>query len=98
MDLKVKLTEEEYNNLLERAKSSVRHELTEKAIKEYFEKHKDLNIMETLRLMNIHGRAEDLLKEMKEGGPFNSRGEKREFCKHDRFLISIYTLMYEVVR
>jgi len=99
MNLNVKLTQEEYDKLLEKAKSQVRDTLTKEALKNYLaDINENFSIIEIIRLLNIYDRYGKLMNEIKEGGPYDSHGRKRDMCRHDNFLISLYTLLYEDVR
>lgn len=61
MQMNVKLTDAEYEKLLEKAKDEVRRELTHEALEKHLKEDFHLmSIMDFLRLFNLYGKAEEL--------------------------------------
>ena len=89
--IKVNISDEEYQQILEKAKEEVRYELTQEAVKKYIKEEPFLSLYGLLKEYDIYGRYRKLLEDMKSGVRYD---RPFEFSSHEALLISVYHLMY----
>lgn len=82
--IKVNISDSQYEKILQQAKEEVRNELTDEALRKYLEGRNDLNITEALRIFGLSEKV-DKLKEKKVG----------DLRSNDKVTLAVYWLLYE---
>lgn len=83
-NINVKITDEEYNAILEDAKEEVRNELTQEAVKKYLQESRWAPMMEMLRQFGLYAKVKELQDE-----------RVKELQANDKLTLMLYWLAYE---
>ena len=94
MKMQVNISEEEYQQLLDRAKEELRHEITEEKVKEYFEKNPYLSLIALCKMANVYRRYHEIIENLDSEDECKRREAR---SRESIFIIAIYQLMYEKV-